>query len=88
MDNNQQPKKNLSGFTGFIVKALPVLCIVFLSLAAVAFLYYFIEGVANAITFRTFGPLLTGFVGAITRLAFNVFIAAVLAALHKIATKD
>lgn len=71
-----------------IVKILPVLTIVFIVLAAVSLLYNFILGiVAWAQTGRFIQFIVSGIEPAVQRCGFNVFAAAILAALGKIIKK-
>lgn len=91
--NQQQPVQPTPAGPKFslvdiIVKILPTLVLLFAILAAVAFLYYFILGiVAWAQTGRFLQFLINGMEPAVQRCAFNVFAAAVLAALNKIIKK-
>ena len=80
-----QPKLDL---VEIIAKILPLLVIVFLGLAVIALLYHFILGViAWAQTGRFIQFFVNGLQPAVQRVGFNVFAAAVLAALSKIIKK-
>lgn len=83
---NQQNKPSLN-ITGLIAKALPILAIVFLGLAVLGFLYFFIMGIVNAVNYSSFGAFLDGVATGITRIGFNVFAAAVLAGIAKLIEK-
>ena len=91
--NQQQPVQPTPAGPKFslvdiIVKILPTLVLLFAILAAVAFLYYFILGiVAWAQTGRFLQFLISGMEPAVQRCGFNVFAAAVLAALNKVIKK-
>ncbi len=84
---NQQPAKMNFNVTGLIVKALPILAVVFLALAVLGLLYGFISGIVNAVQYSSFLAFVDGFANGIIRLGFNLFAAAVLSALHKLVTK-
>lgn len=82
---NQSPKQgfSLSSVTDVLVKILPIIAIVFLVLAVVAFMYYTIRG----ITAGSFTGFLNGLANAVSACASNVFMASVLAVLYKIGSK-
>ena len=82
------PAKPKFDLVEIIAKVLPILVIVFLGLAVIALLYYFILGIiAWAQTGRFIQFFVNGLQPAVQRVGFNVFAAAVLAALSKIIKK-
>ena len=84
---NQQPAKSSFNITDLIVKALPVLTIVFIALAVLGFFYGFLMGIINAAQYSSFGLFLDGVALGFQRLGFNVFAAAVLAGISKLIGK-
>lgn len=84
----QAPATSKFNVVDILVKILPILTVVFLVIAAVALLYNFILGiVAWAQTGRFIQFLISGIQPAVARCGFNVFAAAILAALCKIIKK-
>lgn len=84
---NQQSVKTPSGITNIIVKLLPILSLVFVIFAVLAFVYYFISGIIAAAKVDNFSWFIDGIVTGIQRLGFNVFAAAVLAGIAKLIGK-
>ena len=84
---NQKPVKSFN-FTDLIVKFLPILALVFVVLAVLGLLYGFLIGIINAVQYSSFGLFLDGVATGIQRLGFNIFAAAVLAALSKMVGKN
>ena len=83
----QQPVKPSFNLVDLLVKIIPVLVILFAVLAGVAFLYYFIMGIVDWARYDAFTQFVDGIATGVARCGFNVFFAAVLAALSKIIKK-
>ena len=85
------PKKQgnfLNSIVDLVVKCLPILTFVFLCIGAVAFVYYFIMGIANSIgLFSSFGNFFSGIANGISSLARYAFYAVITAVLTKILKK-